>query len=122
MMTKLTMIITIIMKKNRNKKISKYRKSIKKQKGGYLLPHSQISNKQPNWRIGRSGNAFTTLVQISIYNHNTNARYELPVYGSSLPSSEYFDCYATLSYYFYSVDIKRILSLHACKNAIGSGT
>ena len=101
-------------KKNYTKrKYTKIQKKNSKKKGGYIIPYVDII-REPMWRIGRSGNSFTTLVQIKIYNTSDNTRFELPVYGSSLPSTFYFECYATFSYYFYTLDIKRILSLHAC--------
>lgn len=104
--------------KNNKHKNNKNKSKIKKLKGGYKSTYDQAFV-EPIWRSNKAIladgstiiNQWSTMVQLKHPYYSTL----LPIYGSSLPSDNYYEKFSTLYYYYYVRDIKRLLSLHPCE-------
>jgi hypothetical protein len=87
------------MKSKFNAKKTKTRKRL--YKGGIFTNYDSVFA-YPNWQKGE--HPWTTLVKIK-------GTY---IYGSSIPSENIYECLATMKFYMYVKDIKRIISLQGC--------
>lgn len=86
-------------KTQKNKRLRRYERR-RPMKGGYKSTYHEAFA-SPTW--GKGAFQWTTLVTVGD-----------KFYGTSLPSPNFYEAYATLFYYFYVCGIKRILSLQGC--------
>jgi hypothetical protein len=84
-------------------KTKKMRVRKRKTKGGTILPvTTPLIN--PQWRSRPTGQYWATVIHID----------DTDIFGSSIPHQNDLSCFQTFAFYMYRLEIRRIISLHAC--------